>query len=81
MEESPGKGAESGAVSFLHRLDASPNPHFHYHLCVLDGVYEAAEKQLLRYQTTAHAVFPGPCALEHHGLRGHLHLVLRRKVL
>jgi hypothetical protein len=42
-------GAESdtrfGAVSFLHRFGSSLNPHFHYHLCVLDGVYEALEER------------------------------------
>jgi len=26
-----------GAVSFLHRFGSSLNPHFHYHLCVVDG--------------------------------------------
>jgi hypothetical protein len=44
---SPGAGSEArfGAVSFLHRFGASLNPHFHYHLCVLDGVYEAVEEE------------------------------------
>ena len=44
---SPGAGAEArfGAVSFLHRFGASLNPHFHYHLCVLDGVYETVEEE------------------------------------
>jgi hypothetical protein len=29
-----------GAVSFLHRFGSSLNPHFHYHLCVVDGLFE-----------------------------------------
>lgn len=29
--------------AFLHRFGASLNPHFHYHLCVLDGVFEQVE--------------------------------------
>jgi len=32
--------ASFGAVSFLHRFGASLNPHFHFHLCVLDGLFE-----------------------------------------
>ncbi len=39
---SPGAGPRSrlGAVSFLHRFGASLNPHFHFHICVIDGVFE-----------------------------------------
>jgi hypothetical protein len=38
---SPGAGpdAQIGAVSFLHRFGAALNPHFHFHLVVLDGVF------------------------------------------
>jgi hypothetical protein len=32
--------ASLGAVSFLHRFGSSLNPHFHYHLCVVDGLFE-----------------------------------------
>jgi len=32
-----------GAVSFLHRFGSSLNPHFHYHLCVVDGFFEKVE--------------------------------------
>jgi len=32
-----------GAVSFLHRFGSSVNPHFHFHLCVLDGVFERVD--------------------------------------
>jgi hypothetical protein len=44
---SPGAGRDArfGAVSFLHRFGSSLNAHFHYHLCVVDGVYEAAEEE------------------------------------
>lgn len=44
-ERSPGAGpdAQFGAVTFLHRFGSSLNPHFHYHLCVLDGVFEGVE--------------------------------------
>jgi hypothetical protein len=32
-----------GAVSFLHRFGSSLNPHFHYHVCVVDGLFEKVE--------------------------------------
>lgn len=46
-ERSPGAGpgAQFGAVTFLHRFGASLNPHFHYHLCVLDGVFVEVDRQ------------------------------------
>ena len=38
---SPGAGphAQIGAISFLHRFGASLNAHFHFHVCVIDGVF------------------------------------------
>jgi len=35
--------ASIGAVSFLHRFGSSLNPHYHFHLCVVDGLFERAE--------------------------------------
>ena len=35
--------ASFGAISFLHRFGSSLNPHFHYHLCVVDGLFEKVE--------------------------------------
>ena len=35
--------ASFGAVSFLHRFGSSLNPHFHFHLCVVDGLFERVE--------------------------------------
>ncbi|MFC1791355.1 transposase, partial [Gemmatimonadota bacterium] len=32
--------ASFGAVSFLHRFGSSLNPHYHFHLCVVDGLFE-----------------------------------------
>jgi hypothetical protein len=31
--------ARLGAVSFIHRFGASLNPHFHFHVLVIDGVF------------------------------------------
>ena len=30
-----------GAVAFIHRFDSSLNTHVHFHVCVVDGVFEA----------------------------------------
>lgn len=35
--------ASYGAVSFLHRFGSSLNPHFHFHLCVVDGLFESVD--------------------------------------
>jgi hypothetical protein len=34
--------ASMGAVSFLHRFGSSLNPHYHFHLAVVDGLFERA---------------------------------------
>ena len=38
---SPGATPEAriGAISFLHRFGSSLNAHFHFHVCVIDGVF------------------------------------------
>jgi len=57
--------ASIGAVSFLHRFGSSLNPHFHYHLIVVDGLFQRVEEDtnltsanpqtLLRFhEATAH---------------------------
>jgi hypothetical protein len=44
-----------GAVAFIHRFGSSLNEHVHFHVCVVDGVFEevagdrAALERLLRY--------------------------------
>ena len=32
-----------GAVAFIHRFGSSLNTHVHFHVCVVDGVFEALE--------------------------------------
>ena len=38
-----GEKARGGAVGFAHRFGASLNAHYHFHCCVIEGVFEAAE--------------------------------------
>ena len=42
---SPGapRDAQLGALSFLHRFGAALNPHFHFHVVVLDGVFSPTD--------------------------------------
>jgi len=41
--QSPGAGpdARAGAVAFIHRFGSSLNVHTHFHVCVIDGVFES----------------------------------------
>ena len=32
-----------GAIAFIHRFGSSLNEHVHFHVCVIDGVFEATE--------------------------------------
>ena len=35
-----------GAVAFIHRFGSSLNAHVHFHVCVVDGVFEQAQATL-----------------------------------
>ena len=45
-EHSPGcdPRARIGAIAFIHRFGSSLNEHTHFHCCVVDGVFQPAEK-------------------------------------
>ncbi len=48
-----GPGAQIGAISFLHRFGSSLNAHFHFHVCVIDGVFgEDAEGSVQFHEAT-----------------------------
>ena len=54
-EASPGagSGAQIGAISFLHRFGSFLNAHFHFHVCVIDGVFgEDAEGSVQFHEAT-----------------------------
>jgi len=36
-----------GAVAFIHRFGSSFNAHVHFHVCVVDGVFEATESGVI----------------------------------
>ncbi|MFO7894200.1 MAG: transposase [Longimicrobiales bacterium] len=54
--DSPGAGlnARIAAVSFLPRFGSSLNPHFHFHVVVLDGVFTETEGGEVRFDEATH---------------------------
>ena len=72
--------AAFGTVSFLHRFGSSLNPHFHFHLCVVDGLFEKVEGDTGQAQTTpsARLRFHEATALTPHLLQRLQHTVRSR---
>jgi len=72
--------AAMGAVSFLHRFGSSLNPHFHYHVCVVDGLFEKVESDT--NQDPAHPAtrlrFHEATALTHELLERLQHTIRKR---
>ena len=68
--------ASFGAVSFLHRFGSSLNPHFHFHLVVVDGLFEKVEGDTAQDPAThpeTHLRFHEATALTHELLEGLQH--------
>jgi hypothetical protein len=73
--------AAMGAVSFLHRFGSSLNPHYHYHLCVVDGLFEKIEGDTAQDPAThpeTRLRFHEATALTHELLEGLQHTVRKR---
>ena len=53
---SPGAGpdAQLGAVSFLHRFGSALNPHFHFHVVVLDGLFSEEPDGSVTFHEATH---------------------------
>jgi len=49
-----GPGAQIGAVSFLHRFGSSLNAHFHFHVCVIDGVFSEDPEGSVQFHESTH---------------------------
>ena len=80
---SPGAGpdAQLGAVSFLHRFGATLNPHFHFHLVVLDGLFTEASDGTVRFAEATHLRADDAHALQRTVQRRVLGLFRRRGLL
>jgi hypothetical protein len=46
---SAGPNARAGAVAFIHRFGSSLNLHTHFHVCVIDGVFEPDPQSGVRF--------------------------------
>ena len=51
-----------GALGFPYRFRSSLNPHYHYHLCVVDGLFEKVEDD-----TNQHPAHPETSLRFHEG--------------
>ena len=49
-----GPGAHIGAISFLHRFGAFLNAHFHFHVCVIDGVFSEDAEGSVQFHEAIH---------------------------
>jgi hypothetical protein len=80
---SPGAGpdAQIGAVSFLHRFGAALNPHFHFHVVVLDGVFTEIADGDVRFHESTHFSADDAAALAPLLQRRILRLFQRRGLL
>jgi hypothetical protein len=74
LKHSPTAPAEAqpGAVSFLHRFGSALNPHFHFHLVVLDGLFSADADGSVHFHEASQ---PGTRAIQR------LQQMVRRRVL
>ena len=81
--DSPGAGpdAQIGAVSFLHRFGSSLNPHFHFHVVVLDGVFTETVDGEVRFDEATHFSADDASALTSVLQRRILRLFQRRGLL
>jgi Putative transposase len=41
---------QTGAVAFIHRFGSSLNKHVHFHVCVIDGVFETSTEGVQFYE-------------------------------
>ncbi|MEX0891400.1 MAG: transposase, partial [Gemmatimonadota bacterium] len=53
---SPGAAPDArlGAISFLHRFGSALNPHFHFHVVVLDGLFSQEPDGTVRFHEATH---------------------------
>ncbi len=64
-DASPGAGPPIGAISFLHRFGAFLNAHFHFHVCVIDGVFSEDAEGSVQFHEATHLTASGWDELQH----------------
>jgi len=45
-----GPDVQIDAITFLHRFGSSLNAHFHFHVCVIDGVFHGDPEGSVQFQ-------------------------------
>jgi hypothetical protein len=73
--------AQLGAVSFLHRFGSALNPHFHFHVVVLDGVFSEGDDGSVTFHEATHLTADDVLRLERTLQRRVLRLFQRRGLL
>jgi hypothetical protein len=73
--------AQLGAVSFLHRFGSALNPHFHFHVVVLDGVFSEGDDGSVTFHEATHLSADDVLRLERTLQRRVLRLFQRRDLL
>jgi hypothetical protein len=73
--------AQIGAVSFLHRSGSALNPHFHFHVVVLDGVFSEGDDGSVTFHEATHLTAGDVLRLERTLQRRVLRLFQRRGLL
>jgi hypothetical protein len=75
------RDARLGAVSFLHRFGSALNPHFHFHVVVLDGVFSEGDDGSVTFHEAPHLSADDVLRLERALQRRVLRLFQRRRLL
>jgi hypothetical protein len=80
---SPGAGpkARIGAVAFVHRFGSSLNVHTHFHICVIDGMFEPDPDHGVRFVAVDELDADDAEAVQGRGRRRILHVFVRRGIL
>jgi hypothetical protein len=73
--------AQLGAVSFLHRFGSALNPHFHFHVVVLDGVFSEGDDGSATFHEATHLSTDDVLRLERTLQRRVFRLLRRRGLL
>jgi hypothetical protein len=73
--------AQLGAVSFLHRFGSALNPHFHFHVVVLDGVFSEGDDGSVTFHEATHLSANDVLRLERTLQRRVLRLFQRRGLI
>jgi hypothetical protein len=73
--------APLGAISFLHRFGSAHNPHFHFHVVVLNGVFSEGDDGSLTFHEATHLSADDVLRLERTLQRRILRLFQRRGIL